>query len=46
MIAAARELTAGLGSAERHDVFTRTAVRTYDLSVPAPPAPHQETPCA
>lgn len=39
VLAAARELTAGLGPAERHDVFTGTAARTYDLSVtrPAPP---------
>ncbi|KUN74414.1 amidohydrolase [Streptomyces canus] len=46
VIAVASELTAGLGPAERHDVFTGTAVRTYHLPVPAPPAPHQETPCA
>lgn len=46
VIAVARELTAGLGPAERHDVFTGTAVRTYDLSVTARPAPPQETPCA
>ncbi|KUO14810.1 amidohydrolase family protein [Streptomyces dysideae] len=46
VIATERELTAGLGPAERHDVFTGTAARTYDLSVPARPAPPQETPCA
>ncbi|WP_328980022.1 amidohydrolase family protein [Streptomyces canus] len=46
VIAVASELTAGLGPAERHDVFTGTAVRTYDLPVPAPLAPHQETSCA
>lgn len=46
VIAVARELTAGLGPAERHDVFTGTAVRTYDLPVTARPAPLQETPCA
>ncbi|MDQ0595770.1 putative TIM-barrel fold metal-dependent hydrolase [Streptomyces canus] len=46
VISAACELTAGLGPAERHDVFTATAVRTYHLPVPAPPDPHQETPCA
>jgi L-fuconolactonase len=46
VVAAARELTAGLGPAERHDVFTGTAVRTYDLPVTARPAPRQETPCA
>ena len=46
VIAVARELTAGLGPAERHDVFTGTAVRTYDLPVTARPAPPQETPCA
>jgi predicted TIM-barrel fold metal-dependent hydrolase len=46
VIAVAHELTAGLGPAERHDVSTGTAVRTYDLSVTARPAPPQETPCA
>ncbi|MDF3144570.1 MULTISPECIES: amidohydrolase family protein [unclassified Streptomyces] len=46
VIALARELTAGLGSAERHDVFAGTAVRTYDLPVTARPSPPQETPCA
>ncbi|MFE2219559.1 amidohydrolase family protein [Streptomyces canus] len=46
VIAVASELTAGLGPAERHDVFTGTAVRTYDLPVTARPAPPQETPCA
>ncbi|BBC38750.1 Amidohydrolase [Streptomyces graminofaciens] len=46
VIAVARELTAGLGPAERHDVFTGTAVRTYDLPVTPRPAPPQETPCA
>ncbi|MFF5187445.1 amidohydrolase family protein [Streptomyces sp. NPDC000345] len=46
VIAAARALTAGLGPAERHDVFTGTAVRTYHLPVTARPAPPQEPPCA
>ncbi|MET9789043.1 amidohydrolase family protein [Streptomyces canus] len=46
VIAVASELTAGLGPAERHDVFTGTALRTYDLPVTARPAPPQETPCA
>ncbi|GAP51570.1 amidohydrolase family protein [Streptomyces azureus] len=48
VVAVARELTAGLGPAERHDVFTGTAMRTYDLRVTAPPGPPppQETPCA
>ncbi|WP_340374652.1 amidohydrolase family protein [Streptomyces sp. SS7] len=46
VVTVARELTAGLGPAERHDVFTGTAVRTYDLPVTARPAPPQETPCA
>ena len=41
----ARALTAGLGPAERHEVFTGTAVRTYHLPVPATPAA-QEAPCA
>ncbi|MFF4585586.1 amidohydrolase family protein [Streptomyces sp. NPDC001388] len=46
VIAAARALTTGLGPAERHDVFTGTAVRTYHLPVTARPAPPQEPPCA
>jgi L-fuconolactonase len=46
VIAAARELTAQLTSAERHQVFTGTAVRTYGLTVTGSPGPHQETPCA
>ncbi len=46
VIAVARALTAGLGPAERHDVFTGTAVRTYDLRDTARPAPPQESPCA
>jgi L-fuconolactonase len=46
VIAVARALTTGLSPAERHDVFTGTAARTYDLSVTARPAPPQEPPCA
>ncbi|WP_369229514.1 amidohydrolase [Streptomyces sp. R21] len=46
VIAVARVLTAGLSPAERHDVFTGTAMRTYDLPVTARPAPPRETPCA
>ncbi|WP_405892129.1 MULTISPECIES: hypothetical protein [unclassified Streptomyces] len=46
VIAAASELTAGVGPAERHDVFTGTAVRTCGLPVTARQAPPQETPCA
>jgi L-fuconolactonase len=46
VVAVARALTAGLGPAERHDVFTGTAMRTYDLRVTARPAPPQDTPCA
>jgi predicted TIM-barrel fold metal-dependent hydrolase len=38
VIAVAHALTTGLDPAERHDVFTGTAVRTYDLPVtPRPP---------
>ncbi|MYT03423.1 MULTISPECIES: amidohydrolase family protein [Streptomyces] len=46
VVSVVRELTTALGPAERHDVFTGTAVRTYDLRVTARPAPLQETPCA
>ncbi|MEW2120654.1 amidohydrolase family protein [Streptomyces sp. NPDC005474] len=46
VIDVAGALTAGLDPAERHDVFTGTAVRTYGLHVTARPAPPQETPCA
>ncbi|MEV5280408.1 amidohydrolase family protein [Streptomyces sp. NPDC052811] len=46
VIAVAHELTAGLGPAERHDLFTGTAVRTYGLAVTAGPALPQEPPCA
>ncbi|WUC83567.1 amidohydrolase family protein [Streptomyces sp. NBC_00536] len=44
VVAAAREMTAGLSPAERHDVFTGTAVRTYGLTLTAPPDPPQDTP--
>lgn len=46
VIAVARALTTGLCPAERHDVFTGTAVRTYHLPITARPASPQETPCA
>ncbi|MFD9408608.1 amidohydrolase family protein [Streptomyces sp. NPDC059989] len=46
VVAAADEMTAELSPAERRDVFTGTAVRTYGLTVTAPPDPPQETPCA
>jgi L-fuconolactonase len=46
VIAAARELTTQLTSAERHQVFTYTAARTYGLTVTGSPGPPQETPCA
>jgi L-fuconolactonase len=46
VVAAARAFTAGLGPAERRDVFTGTAVRTYRLTVTAPPVPPQESPHA
>lgn len=45
VISAARELTAGLQPAERHEVFTGTALRTYGLAATGSPAA-QETPCA
>ncbi|KUL45423.1 amidohydrolase family protein [Streptomyces regalis] len=45
VIAAATELTAGLAAAERHEVFTGTAVRTYGLTITGVPGP-QEAPCA
>ncbi|GGX60058.1 hypothetical protein GCM10010358_13220 [Streptomyces minutiscleroticus] len=38
VLAAARELTAGPGPAEREDVFTGTAARTYGLPTVPPPA--------
>jgi L-fuconolactonase len=46
VIAADRELTTQLTSAERHQVFTYTAARTYGLTVTGSPGPPQETPCA
>ena len=46
VIAATRELTAGLTPAERHQVFTGTAARTYGLTVTGSPGPPQEAPCA
>ncbi|GGT84737.1 MULTISPECIES: amidohydrolase family protein [Streptomyces] len=46
VVAAARDVTAELSPAERRDVFTGTAVRTYGLTITAPPVPPQETPCA
>ncbi|MBV7696207.1 amidohydrolase [Streptomyces sp. TRM70350] len=41
-----RELTARLTRAERHEVFTGTAVRTYGLTLSGSPGPPQEAPCA
>ncbi|WP_330285638.1 amidohydrolase family protein [Streptomyces sp. NBC_00576] len=46
VIDVARELTSGLGPDERHDIFTGTAVRTYDLPVTARPDPPQASPSA
>ncbi|WP_330300532.1 amidohydrolase family protein [Streptomyces sp. NBC_00503] len=51
VLAAARDMTAGLSLAERREVFTGTAVRTYGLTIAAPPVPPQdpppqESPCA
>ncbi|MDX3526780.1 amidohydrolase family protein [Streptomyces sp. ID05-39B] len=45
VIATARKLTDRLAPAERHQVFTGTATRTYGLTVTGPPG-LQETPCA
>jgi L-fuconolactonase len=45
VIGVARELTATLQPAERHEVFTGTALRTYGLTVTGSPAA-QEAPCA
>ncbi|UUU29391.1 hypothetical protein JIX56_05480 [Streptomyces sp. CA-210063] len=42
----ARKLTARLDAAERHQVFTGTAGRTYGLTMTGSPGPHQEAPCA
>lgn len=38
-VLAAADLTAGLGAAGHGDVFTGTAVRTYGLTLTAPPVP-------
>ncbi|WUG90899.1 amidohydrolase family protein [Streptomyces sp. NBC_00454] len=51
VVAAAGEMTDGLSPAERHEVFTGTAVRTYGLTITEPPdppqdPPPQDTPCA
>ncbi|WP_374200130.1 amidohydrolase [Streptomyces sp. AC555_RSS877] len=46
VVAIAGKLTARLDPAERHQVFTGTAARTYGLTVTGSPGPHQETPCA
>jgi L-fuconolactonase len=42
----AQKLTAWLAPAERHQVFTGTAARTYGLPVTGLPGPPQEVPCA
>ncbi|MFD8984758.1 amidohydrolase family protein [Streptomyces sp. NPDC059564] len=50
VLAAADRVTVELSPAERRDVFTGTAVRTYGLTITVPPDlpqdPSQETPCA
>ncbi|MFF3607933.1 amidohydrolase family protein [Streptomyces sp. NPDC002463] len=46
VVAVAGAVTAELSPAERRDVFTGTAVRTYGLTVMTPPVPPQDTPCA
>ncbi|MCL6735924.1 amidohydrolase family protein [Streptomyces neyagawaensis] len=46
VIATARKLTACLTPAERHQVFTGTAARTYGLTVTGSPGPPREAPCA
>ncbi|MFI1209791.1 MULTISPECIES: amidohydrolase family protein [Streptomyces] len=45
VVTAARELTAALHPAERREIFTGTAQRTYGLIVSGSPAP-REAPCA
>ncbi|MDX3638221.1 amidohydrolase family protein [Streptomyces sp. MB09-02B] len=45
VISTARELTAALQPAERHEVFAGTALRTYGLTSTSSPAA-QEAPCA
>jgi len=45
VVDAAKELTAELHLAERREVFTGTALRTYGLTVIGSPAA-QEAPCA
>ncbi|GKQ41449.1 amidohydrolase [Streptomyces sp. A012304] len=42
VLSAARELTASLDPAERHEVFTGTAVRAYGLTVTGSPGPPRE----
>jgi L-fuconolactonase len=46
VVETARELTTGLDPAERHEVFTGTAVRTYGLTVTGSQGSPQETPRA
>ncbi|TQE18525.1 amidohydrolase [Streptomyces ipomoeae] len=46
VVATAQKLTAWLTPAERHEVFTGTAARTYGLTVTGLPGPLQEAPCA
>ncbi|MDT0572786.1 amidohydrolase family protein [Streptomyces sp. DSM 3412] len=46
VIGAAGELTATLHPAERHEVFTGTALRTYGLTVTGSSQAAQEAPCA
>jgi L-fuconolactonase len=45
VVATAQKLTAWLAPAERHEVFTGTAARTYGLTVTGLPGPLQEAPC-
>lgn len=46
VVSAARELTAALRPAERHEAFNRTALRTYGLTVTGSSRAAQEAPCA
>ncbi|WP_327699983.1 amidohydrolase family protein [Streptomyces sp. NBC_00459] len=46
VVSAAGELTAALHPAERHEVFARTALRTYGLTVTGSSGADQEAPCA
>ncbi|MBK3563867.1 amidohydrolase [Streptomyces sp. MBT62] len=46
VISVTRELTSALQPAERHEVFTGTALRTYGLTITGSSQAAQEAPCA